>query len=182
MELRAPPSSAPTLTTDRLRLRQLREGDLAGLATLWAHHEVTRFIGGQPLNRETTWRKALAASGLWAIIGYGYWIAERRSDNRLVGHLGFADFKRDMSPTIEGEPELGYVFDPEVHGTGLAAEGCMAALEWADATLSQPLFSAIISPENTPSIRLAEKLGFRREPDAVYGGEPIGLFRRPRRA
>ena len=34
---------------------------------------------------------------------------------------------------------------------------------------------------NEPSMRLAERLGFVRQPDAIYRGEPIAIFRRPAR-
>jgi RimJ/RimL family protein N-acetyltransferase len=173
-------SSAPTLETERLILRAFKPEDLEPLAAIWAKPEVVRFIGGNPLGREDTWRRSLAACGQWPYTGFGYWIVEEKSDGRVVGQLGFSDFKRDMQPSIEGEPELGYVFDPSVHGQGIAYEGCKAAVDWADATLNAPSYPAIISPENTPSIRLAEKLGFEREPDATYRGETIALFRRTR--
>lgn len=171
-------SEAPTLETERLTLRAFRAEDLEPLAGLWAKPEVVRFIGGNPLGREDTWRRSIAACGQWPYAGFGYWIAELKSDGRLVGQVGLADFKRDMEPRIEGQPELGYVFDPSVHGQGIAYEGCKAALDWADANLDAPSYPAIISPENTASIRLAEKLGFERAPDAVYRGETIALFRR----
>jgi RimJ/RimL family protein N-acetyltransferase len=45
-------------------------------------------------------------------------------------------------------------------------------------TLDAPSYPAIISPDNGASIRLAEKLGFEREPDGTYRGEAIALFRR----
>jgi RimJ/RimL family protein N-acetyltransferase len=85
-----------------------------------------------------------------------------------------------MQPNIEGLPELGYVFDRSVHGQGIAFEACDAALKWADANLGASLYPAIISPGNEASMRLAERLGFVREPDAIYRGETIALFRRPR--
>jgi RimJ/RimL family protein N-acetyltransferase len=173
-------ASAPTLETERLILRAFRPEDLEPLAAIWAKPEVVRFIGGNPLSREDTWRRSLAACGQWPYTGFGYWIVELKGDSRVVGQVGFADFKRDMQPSLEGEPELGYVFDPSVHGQGIAYEGCKAALDWADETLNASSYPAIIGPENVASIRLAEKLGFAREPDGVYRGEPIALFRRSR--
>ena len=171
---------APTLETERLILRAFRAEDLDPLAAMWSDPEVVRYIGGNPLSREDTWRRSLAACGQWPYTGFGYWIAELKGEGRVVGQIGFADFKRDMEPSLVGEPELGYVFAPSVHGHGIAFEACKAALDWADATLNAPSYPAIIGPENQASIRLAEKLGFVREPDGVYRGEPIALFRRNR--
>jgi RimJ/RimL family protein N-acetyltransferase len=172
---------APLLETERLTLRAFRTSDLDALARLWSDEAVIRFIGGQKLSREDTWRRSLAACGQWPYTGWGYWVIELQNGGEIVGQAGFADFKRDMEPSLEGEPELGYVFAPAVHGKGIAQEACTAALEWADSNLSAPSYPAIISPENAPSIRLAERLGFVREPDAIYRGERIALFRRPAR-
>ena len=169
---------APTLETERLILRAFRADDLDALAAMWADPEVVRFIGGHALSREDTWRRSLAACGQWPYTGWGYWIAELKSSGEIVGQLGFADFKRDMEPSLEGEPDLGYVFSPKVHGQGIAYEACAAAVAWADETLRAASYPAIISPENTASIRLAERLGFERAPDGTYRGEPIALFRR----
>jgi RimJ/RimL family protein N-acetyltransferase len=170
---------APRIETERLVLRPFRAEDLGPLSALWADANVVRYIGGQKLSREDTWRRALASCGQWPYTGWGYWIAELKSSGELVGQLGFADFKRDMEPSIEGEPELGYVFAPSVHGKGIAREGCAAVLDWADANIGAESYPAIISPENEASIKLAERLGFTREPDANYRGETIALFRRP---
>ncbi|MFL6727132.1 MAG: GNAT family N-acetyltransferase [Sphingomicrobium sp.] len=171
---------APRIETKRLILRAFCAEDLEPLAAIWADDDVVRYIGGQKLSREDTWRRSLAACGQWPYVGFGYWIVDLRANGSVIGQIGFADFKRDMEPNIEGDPELGYVFAPRVQGQGIAGEACRAALEWADASLNAKSYPAIISPENLASIRLAERLGFRREPDATYRGETIALFRRPR--
>jgi RimJ/RimL family protein N-acetyltransferase len=171
---------APRIETERLVLSAFEAKDLEPLAAMWADEGVYRYIGGQKLSREDTWRRSLAACGQWPFIGFGYWVAQSRADGLVVGQLGFADFKRDMQPKIEGEPEFGYVFVPRVHGLGIAGEACRAALDWADTNLNASSYPAIISAENVPSLRLAERLGFRREGEATYRGEPVDLFRRQR--
>jgi len=168
---------APRIETDRLVLRAFRAEDLDPLWAIWSNEEVVRFLGGNPLSREETWRRTLAACGQWAVAGFGYWIVVLKADQRVVGQLGFADFKRDIEPRLEGLPEFGYVFDTSVQGRGLALEGCRAALEWAESELHASSYPAIISPENDASIRLAERLGFVREPDAIYRDAPVALFR-----
>jgi RimJ/RimL family protein N-acetyltransferase len=172
---------APRIETERLVLRPFSVDDLDPLAAMWGSEDVVRYLGGQTLNREDTWRRSLAACGQWPYVGFGYWIAELKSDGSFAGQLGFADFKRQMEPSLEGEPELGYVFASTVHGQGMGYEACSAVLEWAEENLGAASYPAIISPENTASIRLAEKLGFTRQQDATYRGQPIALFRRSAR-
>lgn len=140
--------------------------------------EAVRFLGGSTLSREESWRKMLAGRAVWEMLGYGYWSVERRDDGAYVGQLGFADFKRDMIPSIEGAPEAGWLIAPHAQKQGYAAEAMLAALNWADQRLNVPEIRAIIGHENEASIRLARKLGFDRSEDALYRGEPILLFRR----
>ena len=100
----------PLIETARLRLREIREDDLDRHASMLGDPEVVRFLGGATLSREESWRKMLAGRAVWEMLGYGYWSVERREDGAYVGQLGFADFKRDLTPSIEGAPEAGYVY------------------------------------------------------------------------
>ncbi|MDQ4086742.1 MAG: GNAT family N-acetyltransferase [Pseudomonadota bacterium] len=147
-----------------------------------AQPEVVRFLGAAPLSREETWRRLLCAPGLWALLGYGYWVAERLEDSAYLGQLGFADFKRAMEPSIEGLPEIGWIFAPHAQGQGYATEAVAAALRWVDEVLRAPETVAIIAPDNAASIRVAEKNGFNERSDAIYRGEPILVVRRRRAA
>ena len=117
---------------------------------------------------------------MWSLLGYGYWAVTARDDGRYLGQLGFADFKREMMPGIEGLPEMGWIFAPAAQGQGYATEAGLAALAWADAVLQATEITAIIDAENTASIRVAEKCGFNENEPATYRGEPILLFRRRR--
>ena len=168
----------PVLTTERLILRPHRAEDFDAVAAMTGDAEVMRYIGGKPQPREDSWRRMLCGPSMWMLLGYGYWIVERRADGAAIGQLGFADFKRAMEPSIEGLPELGYLFAVGTHGQGYATEGVTAALGWADATLTADQYVAIIDPENAASIRVIEKAGFASREVATYKGEPTLLFRR----
>jgi RimJ/RimL family protein N-acetyltransferase len=173
--------SAPLIKTDRLTLRHFRTDDLEDFAETMADPEVVRHLGGEPNDREDAWRKLLTGAGFWSLMGIGMWAVERRTDSQLIGHVGFFDFQRDMRPNISGEPEMGWIFNPRAHGQGYATEAGEAALAWFDRTQPPASIPAIIARENAPSMRLAERLGFKRQPDATYRGEPIALFRRPKK-
>jgi RimJ/RimL family protein N-acetyltransferase len=175
-------TSAPTLETERLVLRGFCEADLDAHAAILSDPVVMKHFGGHLFGREESWRRLLGGVGLWQLQGTGLLAAERKSDAKLVGHVGLFDYHREIEPSIEGRPELGYIFAADVHGQGLAREACDTLLAWADDMLEADETVAIISIGNEPSIKLAERLGFERQPDGVYRGEPISLWRRPRRA
>jgi RimJ/RimL family protein N-acetyltransferase len=140
-----------------------------------------RHIGGKALNREDSWRRLMSGVGSWALVGMGPWAVELKADGRMVGHCGFFHFERDMQPSILGEPEMGWIFDPSVHGQGIAFEACSAALAWAEREIGAESYPAIIDLENAASMKLAERLGFVRQPDALYRDAAMGFFRRPGR-
>ena len=169
----------PIVETERLRLRSFRESDLEAQAKVMGDPEVVRHLGGTPFAREDSWRRILMACGLWPILGFGYWAVERKEDGAYLGQAGFADFKRDMQPSIEGTPEMGWIFAPHAQGQGYASEAVSAGLRWADQALAGREITAIISHANAPSIRVAERTGFSVREEALYKGEPILLFRRP---
>ena len=170
---------APVIETERLTLRPFRHADVEPQARIMADPEVVRHLGGTPLTREESWRRMLCGPGMWTVMGYGYWAIERRADGAFIGQVGFADFKRDMIPSIENIPEMGWVLARDAHGQGIATEAIRAGLVWADEALGTVELVAIINPGNAASIRVAEKVGFSERSEAVYRGEPILLFRRP---
>jgi RimJ/RimL family protein N-acetyltransferase len=171
----------PTVETARLRLRASRETDLAAHAAMLGDSETMRFIGGLALSREESWRKLLAGPGMWHLLGYGYWTVEEKESGAYLGQVGFADFKRDMSPSIEGIPEMGWLLVPQAQGRGFATEAILGALSWADAGgLPGREIVAIIDAANLASIRVAEKAGFTVREEGTYRGEPILLCRRRR--
>jgi RimJ/RimL family protein N-acetyltransferase len=172
------PRAAPVLETARLTLRPFAAGDLGAQAAMMSDPETTRFLGGKTLTREEAWRKWLCGPGLWALLGYGYWAVERKADGAMIGQAGFADFKRDIQPGIEGVPEMGWAFAAAAAGQGYATEAVAAGLAWADRTLDASEIVAIVDAANLASIRIAEKSGFTAREQALYRGEPILLFRR----
>lgn len=173
--------TCPVLTTDRLILRETRLEDFEPSVTLWSDETVVRHISGVPSSRSDSWGRLIRLPGLWALLGYGYWSVIERESGRFVGQAGLADFKREMTPSIEGVPEAGYVFSPDCHGKGYATEAMTAILGWADEVLQAEQTCAIINPDNHASIRVAQKLGFDRSEAADFSGKPVTLFWRERR-
>lgn len=174
------PRDTPRIETERLVLRSFIAGDLDAHAATLSDEEVMRHVNG-PVDREDAWRRMLMGIGMWSVVGMGPWAVERKADGRMVGHCGFFQFNREMRPLILGEPEMGWIFDRSVHGQGIAFEACRAALGWAEQAIGAESYPAIIDLDNIASLKLAERLGFVRQTDAVYRDSAIGFFRRPGR-
>jgi RimJ/RimL family protein N-acetyltransferase len=130
------------------------------------------------MGQEECWRRLCAATGSWALNGFGSLAVERKADGRLVGNVGLFTAWRDIVPQFGDEPEMGWIMATETHGTGMALEACQATLDWATRALASSPLWAIISEGNTPSFRLANKLGFDRVATVEYHG-PTVVLRRP---
>ena len=170
--------SVARLETERLVLRGHRVADFAECSVMWGDAEVTRFIGGRAFPKDEVWTKLLRYVGHWSVLGFGFWVLEDKGSGRFVGEVGFADFKRDIEPSLEGAPEIGWVLAPWAHGRGLATEAVRAALGWGATGLPSKRTVCLISPENVASIRVAEKCGYREFRRTTYKGQPTLLFER----
>jgi RimJ/RimL family protein N-acetyltransferase len=157
----------PALETPRLRMRGWRNGDLDGYAPMCADAEVMRYIGtGATQTRNEAWRAMSAFLGHWALRGFGMWALERKDTGVLVGRAGFIE--------PEGWPgfELGWLLGREHWGHGYAVEAGRAALDWGRESLKRDRVISLIRPENTRSIKVAERLGESfREEIAFLGGK-----------
>ena len=168
----------PTLETPRLTLRGHTRQDLDASVALWAAPEVVRYIGGRAFSREETWSKLLRYVGHWAVLGFGYWVVCERATGRFVGEVGFADFERDLMPSLSGMPEGGWVLAPWAHGKGFATEALTAALGWLETERGVRRTAFIIDPDNAASRRVAAKVGYREQVRTTYKGATVDvLFR-----
>jgi RimJ/RimL family protein N-acetyltransferase len=170
-------TAAPRLETERLILRAFELRDFDYFRAFFSDAEASAHVGG-PSGLEDTWRRMLASSAFWPLLGIGMWSVEDRGSGETVGHVGFFDFMRDCTPPIAGEVEMGWILAPAAQGKGLAGEACRAILDWFDGNFGTLPIYALISPGNEPSMRLAEKLGFARLPDGIYRDKPQTVWKR----
>jgi len=167
----------PMIETERLRLRGHDLRDFDNSAAMWANENVTRFIGGKPSSREDSWRRFQTYVGHWALIGHGFWLIEEKASGRFVGEGGFGTFKREIEPPFDA-PEQGWALAPSAHGQGYAFEAMGAAARWGEQHFGRSDFVCMIAPDNAPSLKLAQKLGYREYGRSPYRGEPSVQLRR----
>ena len=172
------PVDAPVIETQRTILRSHRLDDFDTYVAMWADPAVTRFIGGKPRTREESWMRFLRHAGLWSLLGYGFWAVEEKATGRFIGEAGFHDLKRDMAPSIEGIPEAGWALTSNAHGRGLASEVVRRVLAWGDETFGHARTVCIIDPENTGSLNVAAKCGYKEVLRTTYHDNATILLER----
>jgi RimJ/RimL family protein N-acetyltransferase len=159
------------LGTERLHLRALTLDDEPFLAELYADPEVARFIGGDRLTPEAVHAQAARFVSVWESSGYGQSAVLSRRTGETVGRVG-------LHPWPEwGELELGWVLERRHQGQGLAQEAARAWLAWAAHARPAPYLIAVIHPDNSASIRLAERLGFVHDRADVTPWSEAAVFR-----
>ena len=152
-------TGTPVLDTARLILRapELRDFDAYG-AFMASPRSV--LVGG-PLSREMAWRFFGHHVGHWALRGYGTFFMEPKGGGDAIGMV--------MAWHPEGHPEreIGWcLFTDAAAGQGHATEAARAVLAHLFGTLHWDTVVSYIAPENDASLRMAERLGAYRDPDA----------------
>lgn len=168
----------PVIETDRLRMRGHRVEDFENCRSMWGDADVTRFIGGKPLSGEEVWARLLRYVGHWTLLGFGYWLVEEKDGGRFVGEVGFADFKRQITPSFDGIPEIGWALASSFHGKGYATEALRAAVAWGERHFDGKTTGCLISPDNIASIRVAQKGGYQEFAKTFYKDHPVIIYRR----
>ena len=171
-------SSAPILETERLILREHRPEDLDAYHALWSDPHEIRFIGAAALTREQAWDALVRHRGMWAVLGFGFWVIEDKQGGELVGEAGVQERRRDIQPSIEGTMEAGWILRPDMQGKGMAREAMEAVIGWANKAFPHLALTCIINPDNAASLKLAERLGFSPMARTTYKDRPNIILRR----
>jgi ribosomal-protein-alanine N-acetyltransferase len=112
---------------------------------------------------EVRWLAGMRARQLRLQPQDGPWLLRpillRRPDGGLqaIGYLNF-----HAGPDESGTVEVGYTLLPEARGHGYAVEAVRATFDWASSVHGIHHFRASVAPDNTRSLNLVAKLGFRQ--------------------
>ncbi|MBN2393277.1 MAG: GNAT family N-acetyltransferase [Anaerolineae bacterium] len=144
-----------TLETDRLIIRDFRPDDwqeLLELAIRYQASEYAKYDHPWPTTEEEVRGMAEWLSG-----EEGFRAVCLKSTGKLIGLLNI-DRKKDVE---EREHGFGYVFHPDYHNQGYATEACQAGISQIFGPWKAERICTGTHPNNTPSVRLLRKLGFR---------------------
>ena len=72
--------------------------------------------------------------------------------------------------------EVGYRLAQKYWGQGLATEAAQAVIQYGRERFNFQRFICLIDPENIRSIRVATKLGMKREKRLIYHGLDVAMY------
>jgi RimJ/RimL family protein N-acetyltransferase len=156
------------LQTDRLILRPVSTSDLDDLVDLHADPVVRKVFG--VMTREEIAEWIARSEREWVERGHGRAGVFDRESGAFLGRSGlryWAQFD---------EVEVGWVLDPAARGRGVATEAGRACVDWGFRDLDVSYLTAMIAPDNSASIAVAERLGMTPLREDTLLGEPVVVY------
>lgn len=167
------------ITTDRLILKVL-DSAYAPMVLLFYENNRTLFEAFEPTRPQNFYTLDFQT----AFMDYEYrdtikgktlryYIFPKNDPDTLIGSVNFSNIVHGPF----SHTSIGYKLDSSYHGFGYATEACRAAVEIIFSTYKIHRIEARIAPENIPSIKLIERLGFLCEGMEYKSIEVNGTFR-----
>jgi len=141
---------AQELHTPRARLREVRLDDAEALLDIYGHPQGVRYLGRPPQTMEQVQTRLQRMREDIDRGEAAFWVMTDPDADRALAYLGF--FRWDAPHQTA---ELGYVLAPARWGQGLMREVLPVLVRHG--------LEARIDPGNVASIKLVERLGFKRE-------------------
>jgi RimJ/RimL family protein N-acetyltransferase len=160
----------PEITTARLLLRPLTEGDVDALVPIYTDPDVTRYYRSPIPDREAVEQAVGRRLSLTLAPGMGSWVLER--DDQVVG-LGHLWLSRELPGAL---PEAGWLLGRAHWGQGLATEAATAIIDHGLRRLGLPAVWALVHHDNKPSLAVARRLGLLEVGEGKYHGAPHRVF------
>ncbi len=157
------------LVTKRLLVRETTLEDVDTFYELYKDPEMTRYMEGlfdDPEDEKRYQRDYIKK--VYGLMGFGVWTLVRLEDSKVIGRAGYSI--RSGFDDIE----LGFLVGKEYQRHGYAYEACRAILDYGRDMLQFDKVQTLVKAENTVSIHLCERLGFKKTEEVdveenIYG-------------
>lgn len=142
-------------------LRPFQDEDLDALHAIHGRPDVARYLYWEPRSRGETAEMLARMKAMTGIGDDGEALrlaGLRRDSGELIG-----DFSLRLASWEHRQGEIGFVMHPDHHGHGYATEASLVVLRLGFEEYGLHRIIGRCDARNTPSARLMERLGMRRE-------------------
>lgn len=158
----------PILETERLSMRPFEESDLEWLLGHRSDLDVAFYLGGLDLQTPKFVEKRLRFyMDCYQKLGFSMCLTSLRETRVPVGVTGLQPLEKT------GLVEVGYSFEKEHWGKGLATEAAVGWLGFGFGEAGLDRIVAVADPENAGSVKVMEKVGMSFEASAFSYGMPV---------
>lgn len=160
------------IETRRLIIREFKINDLDELFIVMSDPEVMRYSVSGPRSRKNTEEFIKASIDAYQRHSLAQHAVVLKQSQSLIGCSGF------FTPMVNNiqEIELSYRLARNYWGQGLGTEAAQACCDYAFSDLLLKRLISIIEPENTASIRVAEKVGLKFEQKITFHELPVLIY------
>jgi [ribosomal protein S5]-alanine N-acetyltransferase len=158
-------------------LDALMAGDRASIAWLASYRIPADFPDAGALKLLRYRRDQIANDATWA--PWSLRAIVLRETTTMVGFVNFHGPPGVNDTATPGAVELGWTVFANHRRKGYATETALALMTWAASEHGIRRFVSSTTPDNAPSLRVHEKLGFARTGQVVDGEIIFELRRRP---
>jgi [ribosomal protein S5]-alanine N-acetyltransferase len=149
----------PAFITQRLHLRRIEQRDVSGLHACFGDQEAMRFWNFPASRTPADTEKTLAwLAKTTSPYDHLAWAIADQAKDQCIGMVNY-HHREARNKRLE----LGYFIAPRHQGQGFGTEAVQSVLDYCVGRLGVHRVQAFIHPDNRPSIRLVERLGFRCE-------------------
>jgi RimJ/RimL family protein N-acetyltransferase len=148
------------IKTNRLLLRQATGSDAPEMFAYRSNPAIHRFLSAAPGSVEEI--EEFIANSARELDQPGTWYQAAivwRATKEVVGDIGIHFV--DAEP--QQQVEIGYTISPAFQHQGIATEAVTEVVSFLFSQLNKHRITVSIDPSNASSIRLVERLGFRKE-------------------
>ncbi len=151
-------NSFPELETERLVIRRMEYDDADDFFEIYENNDVTEYLDWTgPESEETAEMLIDYFNNQFDSMSAIRWGIEEKDSGILIGTMVLHDFIK------EGIADLGYDLNRKFWKKGFMTEAMKAVLDFSFKQMGLHRVQCLISPDNTPSVALVEKLGFTKE-------------------
>ncbi|HSP83008.1 MAG TPA: GNAT family protein [Gillisia sp.] len=147
--------------TERIIIRPVEIGDKESIFTYRAEPETSKYLSLTPQIVEDVEEFIKKSSNEIDVPGTWFqFVIIEKVTNQLIGDIGIHFLETDSE---NKQVEIGYTLDTRFRGKGYASEALSVIIEYLVSKLNKHRIIASIDPSNLDSIKLVERLGFRKE-------------------
>ena len=156
-------TAGTVLQTERLALREFTVDDDAFILDLLNQPSFLHYIGDRNVRTLADARNYIEQGPLasYREPGYGLYVVTLSGEHTRIGMCGIVH-----KPWLAA-PDIAYAFLPQFEGKGYASEAARAVLEHARSEFGVDAVLGVVTPDNQGSMRVLQKLGFKRESTVV---------------